>query len=151
MSLDFLAIADGLATRYTAANVTPPTGYRNISLATARLPNGIENTPAVLVFLEDGNAIWNAERDGEHRFRVRFLYDRSSGDLPKDTKAILAWLGVLWDATHAAVKLGLGSSNVDKARETTYELGDFEYGGTAFYGFDIIVTVDTSDPMSLTP
>lgn len=151
MSLDFLAIADGLATRYKAAAITPPTGYRNISLSTARLPNGLENTPAVLVFLEGGNAIWSAERNGEHTFRVRFFYDRSSGDLPKDTTAILKWLSVLWDATHAAVKLGLGSSNVDKARETTYELGDFEYGGTAFYGFDILVTVDTSDPMTLVP
>ena len=150
MSLDFLAIADGLAARYAPAAVTPPTGYTNITLSTARLPNGLATLPAVLVFPEGGDATYNAQREGQHQFRVRFLLDQSSGDLRKNMVSLLKWLGVLWDQTHAAVKLGL-SSTVMKALPASYELGVFDYGGEKYDGIDVLVTVWTSDTVTLTP
>jgi len=150
MSLDALAIADGLAARYAPAAVTPPTGYTNITLSTARLPNGLAACPVVLVFWEGGTFVYQSgQRSGEHQFRVRFLYDRSSGDLRKDMVAIYNWLSVLWDQTHAALKLAV--AGVDKAIPTTYELGDFDYAGEHFYGIDLLVTIWTTDAVTLTP
>jgi hypothetical protein len=145
---DFLAMADGLAARYDDGVVTPPTGYTNITLSTARLPNGLATLPAVLVFLENGEGTYIPDRRlGEHHFRVRFLYDKSSGDLRKEMVSLLKWLTVLWDQTHAATKLGV--SGVMKALPTGYELGQFDYAGEHYDGFDILVTVWTEENVTL--
>jgi len=56
---------------------------------------------------------------------------------------------VLWNQTHGATKLGLGASGVMKALPTGYQVGDFDYAGEHFDGFDILVTVWTEENVTL--
>lgn len=147
MALDMKAIADGLATRY--ASLTPPTGYTAIKKSTAELPNNVNQWPTVLVYPPDGSLVYGAqERTGEHDFAVLFLYAQAQGDLVRESAALLEWLGVLLDATHAAAQLGEGPT-VRKAIPTSYAIGDVPYGGQTYDGITLSVRVFTHDTVTL--
>jgi hypothetical protein len=153
MSLDLLTIADNLATRYTT--LTPPTNpvtstaYPAIRGATARTPNNVSAFPYVVVELPDGEyTIGGGERAATHDFDVYFLYDKASGDIPRDKVAMLRWIGVLIDATHPASLLGLAGT-VLKALTMSSEYGIYEYSGTQFHAWHLVVRVWTRDVVTL--
>lgn len=153
MSLDMLAIADALAARYSAANVTAPSGYTTIRSSTARLPNNVSNFPVVEVFPPgpgESEVIYSGgERIGHHLFTVRFYYGKASGDLPRDLAGLYSWWGVLLDQLHGAAKIGLPSV-VTKAYVQQSGVGTHEYGGIEYGIVELSVMVDTSDTYTWT-
>lgn len=153
--MDFRAICNALATRYAAANVTPPTNpatgvaYPNIKLATAQPPNAVKQFPTVIVFPDSGDLVYNpGQRRGEHQLLVNFYFARASGDLTRDWTALEAWLGVLIDQLHGASKLGLAGT-VMKALAMKYEFGELIYAGVSYDGITITVHVWTEEIVTL--
>jgi hypothetical protein len=156
MAVPFLTIADALAARFAPANVTPPTGYRNIAQSTARLQNNLANVPFVAVFPpEPGEiavTISPGRRITEIPFKVRFHFDRASGDLSKITTALYAWAAVLFDQLQTNSKLGLAGSGVMKSMPTTGPgFAVLPYAGTEYDGIEWIVTVWIEDAYTMTP
>lgn len=148
MALDLLAIADALALRFSAANVTPPTGQPPIRTSTARPENNAPPDPFVFVLLDDGTLTVGPMREGEHRFLVRFHHSQKSGDTAEAHMVLLAWLGILLDQLNAAMLLGLAGA-VTKSQTTGYRLATFTYGGTEYWGIEIPVTVWTKHSVVL--
>jgi hypothetical protein len=154
MSLDMLAIADGLAARYSAANVTPPTGYTNIRNSTARLTNNLSAFPCVEVFPpgpgESELVYSGGQRRGEHSFTVRFYYGQSSGDLARDFVGLYSWMSVLIDQLHGQMKLGLAPT-VTKAIVFTAGIGTGVFGGVEYALIELDVHVFTEDTVTFVP
>lgn len=157
MSVPFLDIADALALRFAPANVTPPTGYRNIAASTARLQNNLANVPFVAIFPPEPGEIEVTIGGGRRvtviPFRVRFHFDRASGDLSKITTALYEWAEVLFDQLTTSSKLGLGGApGVMKSTPTTGPgFAVLPYAGTEYDGIEWIVTVWYEDAYLMTP
>jgi hypothetical protein len=154
MSLDMLAIADALAARYSAANVTAPTGYDAIRSSTARLPNNVSAFPCVEVYPpgpgESEFTYQGGQRKGEHKFTVRFYYGKASADLARDFAGLYSWFGVLIDQLHGQMKLGLAPA-VTKAILFDGGIGTHEYGGVEYAVIELTITVYTEDTVTFTP
>lgn len=157
MSLDMLAIADGIATRYLG--VSPPSNpavydgeFPEIRSATARIPNALTKFPCVEVYPPgpgDSSFIYaGGQRRGEHLFTVRFYYGRSSGDLARDFVALYSWFGVLVDCLHGASKLGL-APEVTKALLEEGGIGTHEFAGIEYGVIELSVRVWTEDSVTL--
>jgi hypothetical protein len=157
MAVPFLTIADALALRFAPGNVTPPTGYRNIARSTARLENNLVNAPFVAVYPPEPGSVEVTISPGKRRtvipFRIRFFFDRSSGDLPKNVKALYEWAEVLFDLLRTESKLGLGGGDgVAKAIPTTGPgFAPMEYAGTEYDAIEWIVSVWYEDAYQMTP
>lgn len=144
---DFYAIGTALAAAY--ANVEPPEGERNIQSST--LPtNNLSSFPAVIVFPPEWEFAYTATRDGEQDWVVRFYRGQMSGDVNKDTTALLKWATVLTRATHAASKLGL-APEVDKAFPASGLIGVHEYGGVEYVVVEQTIRVWTTEPRDWNP
>lgn len=151
MALDMKAIADALAARYAPGLVTPPTGYPNIVAATATPPNALPQAPYVVVWPKSGDLTYNpGQRKGEHEFLVNFYYARHEGDIPRESAALLSWLGVLFDRLHGQMQLGL-STVVMKAMVMSWAIGALTYAGIEYDGITLTVHVWTTDNVTLTP
>ena len=151
--MDFLTIADALADRYDPTVVTPPTGFKDITTSTARLPNNIPNTPFVIVWADNGELNYlkkSGVREGDHEFLVNFYYSKAEGDAPRQIEALLSWLGVLIDQLHGQPQLGLGGNPVMKAFVMNWKLGTLVYGGTTYHGITLTVHVWTQDNVTWT-
>lgn len=143
---DALVIADALATKYLAANLTAPTGYPAMRNSTARIPNALPTGPWVLVVLRNGEVIIGTSQEATLEYHVLFHYAKHTGDTARDMTAMLAWIGVLLTGTFSGTKLGLsGSQPIKSALPTTFSLEVFTYGGDEFYGWDITVEVMLRD------
>ena len=145
-----LAIADAVATRFDTV-ATPADETVALVGSTARTPNNIPGTPYVVVELPEGSDITVAagRRDGVHDFDVYFLLDRASGDIPRDKVRLLRWLPGLLDAMYGAMKLALAT--VKKSYVVEYEYGTYNYGGTEYHSWHLVVRVWTEDAVTLTP
>lgn len=144
---DWAAIAAAVATRYTAAQMTAPTGYRAIRTSTHKLPNQMPPLPCVLVFPDSGDfRVGNGTRLGAHRFIVRFYYDQT-GDLPRATEALLAWLTVLADQHKAGVQLG---GLVDTVSTIEWKIGALSYAGVDYVGIEFGLEIVTSEAWAAT-
>lgn len=144
-----LAIADAVAARFST--VATPSG-ETVALvgATARTPNNLPGTPYVVVELPGSDElIIEQRRTGSHDFDVYFLLERASGDIPRDKVRLLRWLPGLLDATYGAMKLGLAT--VRKSWVISYEYGTYNYGGTEYHSWHLVVRVWTEDTITLTP
>lgn len=153
MAIDLLAIADALATRFGA--ITPPSGEPAIVGSTARLPNGLPDTPYILVMPPEGTTDLGTGyptavvRD-VHEFDVYLLLHRASGDLPTDIERVYKWWAPMRYAVFSADKLGLAPI-VLKARVTDdYEFDSFEYEGQTYHAWRFGVKVWTSDTVTVT-
>ena len=154
MSVPFLTIADALADRFKPANVTPPTGLRNISYATARLENNLANTPFVAIFPPEPGSVEVTINPGQRMtvipFRVRFHFDRASGDLSKNTVALYKWAEVLFDLLQTNAKLG--TAGVMKSMPTSGPgFAVLPYAGVDYDGIEWTVTVWYEDAYLMTP
>ena len=149
--MNLLTIADALALRYASTNVTPPTGLKNITSATARPPNNIPNTPFVIVWAQSGDVEYvPGQRKGEHEFQVVFYYSKSEGDVPREYVALLKWLGVLLDCTNAQMQLGLAGT-VLKSIPMKWEIGSVVYAGDQYEVITLTVHVWTAEAVTLVP
>lgn len=151
--MDFKAIADGLAARYAPGVVTPPSGYPNIVTATATPPNALPQSPYVVVYPDSGDVVYGSgeRRDEPARFLVNFYYAKHEGDVPRESAALLNWLGVLLAQLHGQMKLGLAASGVMKALVTTWSVGALLYAGVQYDGITLNVQVWTQEAVTLTP
>lgn len=150
--MNFLSIADGLADRFDPLVVTPPAGLKNITTSTAQPPNGIGNTPYVIVWPQSGDVTYTGGMvQGEHEFQVTFYYAKNEADIPREYTALEKWLGILLRQLEGATKLGLGSSGVMKALPIRWEIGTAVYGGTTYEAIILTVHVWTEEAATLTP
>jgi hypothetical protein len=140
---DFAAIATALALRYSASQLTAPTGYRTIRLSTWQPHEDVPPLPCVMVFPPESGTFdtGNGTRTGAHDWVVRFLYDQA-GDLARQTAALLAWCPVLFEQLRTSVTLG---GTVVSARLDSYKVGYFGYAGKDYAGVEMRVTVVTSE------
>jgi hypothetical protein len=158
MSLNLLAIADGLALRFAPANVTPPTNpitsvaYQNIRESTARLPNNLTAFPCVEVYPpapgEGQFIIGGGQRRSTLPFTVRFYLGKSSGDLERDMVALYAWWSVLLDQVLKGYTLG---GTVTKALPVDSGIGIHEYGGIEYAVIEQTVEITTEDTVTPVP
>lgn len=151
--MDYLALADALAARYAPAAVVPPTGYRNIAMSTARPPNAITNSPSVVVWASKGEVVYEpgVRYDRTADFIVNLYYAQQEGDIPRESAALQAWLGVLLGQLEGQTKLGLGGAGVDKAIAVSWQIGSLTYAGQTWDGITINVSVWTETPVTLVP
>lgn len=151
--MDYKAIADALAARYAPAAVVPPNGYPNIRLATAEPPNAIAQSPSVVVWPNRGDVITeaNQRKDSAAEFLVNFYYAKHEGDVPRESAALLRWLGVLLGQLHGQMKLGQAGIGVDKALVVAWSIGALSYAGVTYDGITITVHVWTTETVVLVP
>lgn len=139
---DFDAVAIAVAARYSAAQLTAPTGYTTIRVATADLPGQMVPLPAVIVFTDNGSFdAGNGTRLGVHDFIVRFYYSQI-GDPTRDEVALRKWLSVLVDQHKTSVQLG---GTVVSSRTMTWKIGQMNYAGIEYSGIELSVRVVTSE------
>lgn len=148
--LDMYAIGSALAEQVATVTAAQgaAVGGTVIRGGTVEQPNSIPVTPYVVVSLPSGDIIEGgkgSERSIDHNFPVYFLYQRSGGDLPRETKTMLQWLGPLLDATHSATKLGLGDAGVKSALFESYEPVVYEYAGVEYHAWRFVCNVKTRD------
>lgn len=157
MSVPFLTIADALAAKFAPGVVTPPTGYRNIALSTARLQNNLVNVPFIAIFPPEPGSVEVTIDPGRRitviPFRLRFHFDQASGDLSKTTAALYSWATVLYDQLATGAKLGLGGApGVMKAIPTSGPgFATLPYAGTEYDGIEWTVSVWYEDAYLMTP
>lgn len=150
--MDFKALADALAVRYAPANVTPPTGYNNITTSTATPPNALPRSPYVVIWPTEGTVTLGQNQAlGEHTFIVNFYYAKHEGDMPRETAALASWLGVLLGQTYPALKLGYTDGTVRKAIPVSWSIGALVYAGVTYDGITITITIWTEETVTLTP
>lgn len=155
MSLDLYAAGTAVAAKFDA--VTAPAGTMGgtaIGQATVGV-QGVLNLPAIVVELPEGEVTTEApgDRRSTHNFHVYFLFGKASGDVPRDTAAMLKWIGPLLDALETGNQLGLGSQsgwNVLKSRTLSWEPGQYEVGGQPYHSWHLIVRVWTWDNLTVT-
>lgn len=147
MSVDFTAIGQALAARFSAAAMTAPAGYRAVRVSTDQLPNQLPPTPCVLVFPAAGTFdSVNSSRLATTEFTVQFYFDQS-GDLTRTQAGLLKWLAVLTDQLRGALKLG---GIVDRATVDSWTIGILNYAGVDYSGIELRVGVTTSEGWSAT-
>jgi hypothetical protein len=140
---DFNAVANAIATRFSSANVTAPSGETNIRESTAALPDGITKEPVVLVYppssveLSYGPSI----RKAIVTYPVRF-YIYKIRDGKRNAVLINKWLTSLYDQLTGQVHLGL-ASYVNHADVVGMAAGQFNYtaNGPEFHGIELTVNV----------
>jgi len=152
MSVDMLAVADGLAARYASlTSGTAIPGGTAIRGSTARTPNNIPATPYVVVELPESEV--TVEQQGsrriEHSFDVYFLHSRATGDIARDKLAMLVWLGRLIDALHGDMNLSV--TGVMKSRLLSWTPEVVTYAGDEYHAWHLVAHVWTEDVVTLVP
>jgi len=140
--MDIVTIAANLATRFNAANITPPTGYDDIALATYELPNAITTTPTVLVFPPEGAFAYPSgyKRSTNLEFPIRFFLAETS-DRPRATAALYAWWASLVDQLEGAYDLDATAKGVTHAVITGMAAGSSEYAEKEYAVIELEVLV----------
>lgn len=146
---DLYAISQAIAARFAAGQVTPPSGFTNIRVATANPPGSMAALPCVIVFPDSGNVDALPSRAGTrvttHQFTVRFYYGQA-GDLARDAVALQKWTAVLMDQLKTSVQFAGAIPYVTRAWVDSYKLGYLTYGGKEYSGVELAVSVVTSEP-----
>ncbi len=133
-------IATNIATRFSAANLTAPSGLDNVTLSTHLLPNAISTTPTVLVKPPIGQFEYGPGiRQGEMNFPVEFYLAQTS-DLSTVAANVYAWYGTLLDQLTDDYDIG-GPSEVIDATVTDTRVGTMTYDGKDFIGIQLTVRV----------
>ena len=150
--MDFKALAAALALRYDPTNVTPPTGYSNITASTATPPNALPRSPYVVIWPTEGDVtVTPGTVDGLHTFLVNFYYAKHEADIPREFAALESWLGVLLGQTYGALKLGYTDDTVMKAIPIHWSIGALEYAGMTYDGITITINIWTKEYVAMTP
>lgn len=155
MSQDLQAVGTGLGSAFAA--VTAPAGTMGgtvIRGSTVGLQN-VPATPYIAVELPSGDVTTEdpGQRRMTHDFEVYFLFQKSSADVPRDTKVMLQWLGPLLNALQSNNALDLEDEtgwHVLKTRTTTYEPGQYDVSGQPYHSWHLTVRVWTEDAFLVT-
>jgi len=135
------SIAAALATRFSAAHITAPSGYSNVALSAYRLPNAITTTPTVLVFPSDNDFAYSGhKRSSDLVFPVRF-YIAETSDRPRAIDALYAWRDVLEDQLEAKYDLGLSTAGVTHAVVVSSTAGTGDYAEKEYAVVELMVGV----------
>ena len=150
MSVDFKAIGAAVATRFSAANITAPSGQTSIRFATASLPGQIKATPTVLVFPPGPGDIeftYNSSlRSGIALYPVRFYLMRILNE-ERNSDLVLDWMSTLYDQLDGQLHLGL-SSVVSWALIRNIGAATLGYGGEEFEGIVMDAEVHIAECMT---
>lgn len=154
--MDLEAVGTALASTFAAVNA--PSGTLG-GTAIKHHSVGVQNLiglPAIVVELPSGEVESETQGDRRitHDFGVYFLFGKASGDIPRDTRAMLRWLGPLLGALATNNRLGLGAQsgwNVLKTRIVSFEPGQYDVGGQPYHAWHLIVRVWTSDVFTIAP
>lgn len=140
--MDIHAIATAIATRFSSANVTPPSGYKNIALSTAELPNALTSLPAVLVFPPDGSWSFNAgaARVGDLTFDVRVFLGPMM-DNGRNAAMVNKWHSKLIEQLIGQLALGQSLNGVTHSFITSSRSGIIEYADIQYVGIEFEVNV----------
>lgn len=151
--MNYKTLADGLAARYSPTNCTAPTGYAPIVNSTAEPPNTLPRNPYVVVWPNEGTLfVESGMVNGRpQEFLVNFYYAKHEGDIPRESAALLSWLGVLLGQTFPALKLGFTDGTVMKAIPVKWTIGALEYAGITYDGITITIHIWTQEIVTLTP
>jgi hypothetical protein len=145
---DLEAIAQAIATRFSATNVTPPTGYPAIVDSTEQLPNQIANTPVVLVFPPEetmpgeGSRLLTIHQEWPVRL---YLYQRA--DQPRRMTDLYKWRNSLYLQVMGQTHLGL-PTYVAQARVTRIAIVGFEYAKVEYDGIELTVEVSIAEAVT---
>lgn len=149
--VDYTAIASALASRFTAAHITAPTGEHAIRASTYLIPEGI-NAPCVVVFPPTESAIHyhpGMMVTSDQIWTVNF-YLNNPADYARVADKILKWWTVIYAALDGNLQLGL--DYVNYAVVTGMARGELPYGsarGTpdspGYPGIVLTVLVQTRD------
>ena len=144
----YSAIAQALALRFDAAQMTAPTGYDPVRLSTYQPAEDLPPLPCVLVFAptEITFTSGNGTRHQGQDWTVRLYYDQA-GDLARQAAALLAWLGVFVDQLRDSVQLG---GLVTSAVLTRAKSGYLTYAGADYAGIEGTVRITTDEGWSAT-
>jgi hypothetical protein len=145
--MDSYAIASAIATRFSAENVTPPSGQEDPKLVTADLPDGITVFPTILVMppvMENGRVMHGPIRDLDLVYQVVLYLSRADGT-PRRAKAIHDWATALYGQLAGQIMLGL-STYVRLAWLRSFRAGVVSYGAEEYDGvaFEVVVHVSES-------
>jgi len=145
--MDSYAIADAIATRFSADNVTPPTGEEDPKIATAQLPEDISWFPTILVgtpVMADANYNASRNRSFPLLYSVTLVLARSDGSA-RNAKRVHDWVTAIYGQLGGQIQLGL-SSYVTHAEVAGFRAGIVRYANTDYDGitFDVIVHISES-------
>lgn len=152
-SFDYKAIADAIATRFSSANVTAPSGATNVRVSTASLPDAITQEPTVLVFpVETADFEYESStRTGIARFPVRFYIYRVR-DTKRNADLLNNWATALYGQLDGKVQLGL--AYVAYAVVKSFGVGPMTYGegdsAVRFHGIEFAVEVHLAEGVAFT-
>lgn len=151
--MNYKTLADALAARYAPGVTTPPTGYANIVASTATPPNTLPRSPYVVVWPNEGTLIVGSGQvlGRPQEFLVNFYYAKTEGDIPRESTALLSWLGVLLAQTYPALQLGFTDGTVLKAIPVKWTIGALVYAGITYDGITITIHIWTNENVTLTP
>lgn len=149
MSISRRSTASALATAFSAANVTEPSGETPIRSSTYLLPDRVVVTPCVLVFPpEEEFSYPPSMRTSEQDWRVRlFLY--KIADTARQTDLLYKWSDVLAPQLDDVVHLGL-SDSVLTADVMGMKAGVLSYADESFDGVEIVVRVMAQEAVTFT-
>lgn len=145
--MDSYAIATAIATRYSAANVTPPTGQDDPKLVTADLPEAISYFPSIIVSpprLDDANYTASKGTVLPLIYQVTLLLSRADGS-PRRAKLVHDWVTALYKQLSPQIQLGL--AYVALAQMVAFRAGTVRYAGEEYDGitWDVRVLVSEAD------
>ncbi|MEY4170634.1 MAG: hypothetical protein RLZ94_1707 [Actinomycetota bacterium] len=140
--MDIQAIATALAGRFTAANITPPSGYPNISSSTAEVPGALTSLPAVVVYPPQGSWGFNAgaSRVGDLTFNVR-IFLAPMHDTPRGATLVNKWHSVLIEQLMGQLALGQSSNGVTHSFITASQAGTMQHADIEYFGVELTVEV----------
>lgn len=144
--MDLTAQASAIASRFSAAALTPPSGYTDPGTALYELPEAITTTPTAIVFPPEGAfSFAGFKRSGDLDWVVRWYISPQSE--PRATKAFYDWAGVLIDQLQTPYELDLAPT-VTHAVIPSIRFGRLEYAGIEYHGIEMTVRVHTEEPYS---
>lgn len=146
--MDSYAIASAIATRFSAANVTPPSGQEDIKLSTPDLPDSLSLFPTVLVFPPqmDDAAYYAHKANLNLTYPVVLFLSKADGT-PRRAKAVHDWITALLNQLDAQLRLGL-ESYVSTATIENWNAGEWSYNGENYDGIRFQVLVHVNEARS---
>ena len=144
MAYDSYAVAAAIAVRFSAANVTQPTGYEDIKVSTAELPEAINVFPTVLVghpSMSDATYA-GGKRSFPLTYPVTLYLARHDGS-PRRAHLLHDWVTATYGQMAGQLQLGL-STYVAWAEVASWRAGVVPYMGEEYDGirYDVMVHIN---------
>ena len=147
MSISRRSIASALATAFSAAIVTAPSGETAIRVCDYKLPDRIDVWPAVYIFPPEETFEYPPSlRVSEMDWRVRF-YLAKVADTGRQTDLLYKWSDVLPTQLDDRVQLSLGGA-VLVADVVGMKAGTLFFADEAFDGIELILRIAAQESVT---